>query len=67
MSQICWKCSRSVDPLERRERDKKAKKTWLILYCPFERCNANLDILPALPIKMFNGSFFEDPDDDSAH
>ena len=57
---ICWKCNRSVEPLERREKDKKAKKTWLITYCPFERCAANLDIVPATSIKIWNGSYFED-------
>ena len=57
---VCWKCQRSVEPLSRREKDKKAKKTWLISYCPFERCNANLDIVPAPPIRLWNGSFFQD-------
>ena len=60
---VCWKCQRSVEPLERRERDKKAKKSWFISYCPFDRCGANLDIYPAPPIKLWNGSFFESEDD----
>lgn len=61
-SQICWKCKRSVEPLERREKDKKTKKVWLILYCPFERCTANLDLIPAPAIRLWNGSSFFNPD-----
>lgn len=57
---ICWKCQRSVEPLERRATDKKAKKAWLITYCPFERCNANIDIVPASAVKLWNGSYFAD-------
>jgi hypothetical protein len=57
---ICWKCNRSVEPLTRREKDKKAKKTWQISYCPFERCAANLDIREAPPVRLWNGSFFEE-------
>jgi hypothetical protein len=62
MSLICWKCRRSVEPLERREKDKKTGKRWLITYCPFERCNANLDIAPTDRIKVWNSQqgFFED-------
>jgi hypothetical protein len=59
MPTICFKCKRSVEPLERREKDSKAKKVWLISYCPFERCAANLEITEALKIKVWNGSFFE--------
>jgi hypothetical protein len=60
--QICWKCSRSIEPLERKEKDKKSKKSWTILYCPFERCKANLDIYPSVNVKMWNSAkgFFED-------
>jgi hypothetical protein len=59
---ICWKCSRSVEPLTRREYDKKAKKAWMIVYCPFERCAANLDLYPTVPVKLWNHDkgFFED-------
>ena len=62
MQQICFKCKRSIEPLERREKDKKGKKTWLITYCPFERCAANLDIVPTIPVKLWNSAqgFFED-------
>jgi hypothetical protein len=62
MAVICWKCSRSVDPLTRREVDKKNKKAWIISYCPFERCAANLDIKEAPPIKLWNSAkgFFQD-------
>ncbi len=59
---ICWKCSRHIEPLERREVDKKAKKAWTITYCPYERCGANLDIASAIPIKLWNSKqgFFQD-------
>lgn len=60
---ICYKCSRSVVPLERRERDKKGRKTWLITYCPYERCGANLDIQLASTIGLWNGKNFFNPDD----
>jgi hypothetical protein len=60
---VCWKCKRSVEPLERREKDKKARKTWLISYCPFERCNTNLDIQPAPPVKLWTGSYFAEEND----
>jgi hypothetical protein len=63
MSVICWKCKRSVDPLERREKDKKARKTWLITSCPYERCSANLDIVIAPPIKLWDGTMFRDEND----
>jgi hypothetical protein len=63
MPVICWKCQRSVEPLERREKDRKSKKTWLITYCPYERCAANLDIKDAPAIRLWNGSFFENPDE----
>ena len=63
MQQICWKCKRSIEPLERREKDKKKNKAWLITYCPFERCAANLDITDAPKVRLWNGSFFEDPDE----
>ncbi len=58
---ICPKCSRSIQPLERIEYDKKSKKTWHILYCPFERCNFNLDISETT-IKLWNNDkgYFED-------
>lgn len=62
---ICWKCRRSVEPLERRESDKKAKKAWLITYCPYERCNANIDIGPASAVKLWNGSYFADETNDT--
>ena len=60
-ARICWKCSRSVEPLTRMEHDKKKKK-WLIEYCPFERCAANLEILEAPRVKLWNGAFWEDDD-----
>jgi hypothetical protein len=66
VSIICWKCKRSVEPLERREKDKKHRKTWLITYCPFERCNANLDIQDAPAIRLWNGREFFNPDDPDA-
>ena len=61
-SKICWKCSRSIEPLTRREKDKKTKKVWNIDYCPFERCAANLDIYEAPKIKLWNGESFMDSD-----
>lgn len=62
MQLICFKCQRSIEPIERRERDKKTKKTWLITVCPFERCKANLDIKEAPKVKIWNSKegFFED-------
>lgn len=65
---ICYKCNRSVTPLERREKDKKAKRTWLITYCPYKRCNANIDIQPAPAVRLWNGTNFfstEDLPDDT--
>jgi len=59
---ICWKCQRSVEPLTRTEKDKKKKK-WVIEYCPYERCSANLEILEAPRVKIWNGAFFEDESD----
>lgn len=61
---ICYKCNRSVKPLERRETDKRGKKTWLISYCPYERCSANLDCVLAPSVKLWNGSYFKDESDD---
>lgn len=61
---ICYKCNRSVTPLERREKDKKAKRSWLITYCPYERCAANIDIQLTSSIKIWNGSFFQDEHED---
>ena len=59
MSVICYKCRRSVEPLERLEKDKKGK-LWTITYCPFERCGANLEI-DATAIKKWNNlGYFED-------
>ena len=63
---ICYKCKRSVEPLERREKDKRGKKTYLITYCPYERCSANLDIIPAPSIKIWNGAYFTDETDADA-
>ena len=62
MYQVCWKCSRAIEPLNRRERDKKTKKVWNIAYCPYARCAANLDITPAMDIKVWNSAkgYFED-------
>lgn len=62
---ICWKCRRSVEPLDRRETDKRSHKTWVITYCPFERCNANLDICIAPKIKLWDGKYFIDETDDN--
>lgn len=61
MSIICPKCLRSVEPLERLEKDKKARKTWLIKYCSYPRCAFNIDIEPA-NIKLWNdrARYFED-------
>jgi len=57
---ICWKCKRSIEPLERLERDKKKSKTYKITYCPFERCNANIDI-EEVTVKLWNQKgYFED-------
>lgn len=56
MSVICYKCRRSIEPLERRE--KKGRKIWTIIYCPFERCAANLDLIEAKPMRIWNGSYF---------
>lgn len=64
MPRICWKCSRSIEPLTRTEKDKKTKKVWQIDYCPFERCNANLEIYDAPKIKLWNGTSFFDPNED---
>jgi hypothetical protein len=65
MSIICWKCQRHIEPLERREVDKKARKVWVITYCPYERCGANLDIEPGKSIKLWNSKqgFFQDETD----
>jgi len=60
MQTVCWKCQRSIEPLERREKDKKGKKIWLITFCPFERCAANLDLREVPKMKLWNGSFFEE-------
>lgn len=60
---ICYKCSRSVIPLERREKDKRGKRAWIIAYCPYERCAANLDIYLATPIKLWTGAYFADETD----
>lgn len=62
MYQVCWKCKRSIEPLARREKDKKTNKVWLITYCPFERCAVNLDLTSAPSIKIWNQEqgFFED-------
>jgi len=59
---ICWKCKRSVEPVERREKDKKSKKMWLISSCPFERCAANLDLREVGPVRLWNSDkgYFED-------
>jgi hypothetical protein len=57
---VCPGCKRSVQPLERIETDKKAKKTYRITYCPFERCNFNID-LELVDIKLWNkAGYFED-------
>lgn len=57
---VCPKCLRSIEPLERLEKDKKGKKTWKILYCPFERCNYNID-LEICDVKLWNAKgYFED-------
>jgi hypothetical protein len=57
---ICPGCRRSVEPLERVERDKK-NKAWKISYCPFERCNFNID-LERIEVKLWNNDkgYFED-------
>jgi hypothetical protein len=59
MNQICPKCQTSIDPLERLEKD--GAKTWLIRYCPNDRCKYNLDI-ESVNIKLWNAkeSYFED-------
>jgi hypothetical protein len=59
--QVCPGCKRSILPLERLERDKKKHITWRIFYCPFERCNYNID-LEETEIKVWNNEkgFFED-------
>lgn len=59
-SVVCWKCRRSMTPLEKREKDPKTKKHWMISYCSFDRCRAALEIDTAPPIKLWNGSFFEE-------
>jgi hypothetical protein len=60
---ICPGCNRSVEPLERVERDSKAKKakTYKISYCPNTRCNFNID-LEIIDVKLWNNDkgFFED-------
>lgn len=61
-ARICKGCNRSVDPLTRTEKDKKTKKSWMILYCPYERCNFNIEIMEAPSVKYWNEmkGFFED-------
>lgn len=63
MRQICPRCSRSVEPLEKVVRDKK--KTWLIKSCPNERCKFNFDI-EATKVKVWNDKqcSFEDLTDE---
>lgn len=58
-NRICPKCSRSVIPIERLEKD--GKKYWLISYCPDDRCRFNFD-LEEFTIKEWNSrkSYFED-------
>lgn len=56
---VCWKCKRSVEPAQRFEKDKKSKKTWIITYCPYERCLTNLD-LEEMNVKLWNGHTFID-------
>lgn len=62
--QICPGCHRTVQPLDRIEKDKKAKKTYRITYCPYDRCNFNLDIEP-INVKLWNSKdcSFEDETD----
>lgn len=58
---ICPGCKRSVAPRQRYEKDKKHKKTWCISYCPFDRCNFNIEI-DQVTTKVWNamGQYFED-------
>lgn len=58
---LCPKCQRSVEPLERLEKDTKSKKNYLIYYCPNDRCKFNLDI-EECNIKLWNhrSKYFED-------
>lgn len=58
--QICPGCSRSIEPLERLEKDKKKHKTWKILYCPNTRCNFNIE-LTELEVRLWNNDkgYFE--------
>lgn len=44
---MCPECDRSIEPLVRWEKDKKTKKTWMITYCPYDRCGFNLDLEPS--------------------
>lgn len=60
---ICPGCERSIEPLERFEKDKKKHKTWLITYCPYPRCAFNLDI-EEMSVKVWNGKSFTDLDED---
>lgn len=60
-SQICPNCKRSIEPLERVERDTKKNKTYKITYCPYERCKFNLD-LEQINVRLWNNEkgYFED-------
>lgn len=66
MSRICPKCQRSVDPIETLKQDKKAKKSWLIISCPNERCMFNIDI-EECNVKLWNerSKYFEDLTDEA--
>lgn len=50
---VCPKCQRTITPIERVEKDHKHNKTYKITYCPFERCNFNLD-LEQITVKLWN-------------
>jgi len=55
---VCPGCRRSVEPSERVERDKKTGKTYKITFCPFDRCNRNID-LEQIQVKLWNKKTME--------
>lgn len=50
---VCPGCKRSVEPLERIEKDREKNKTYKITYCPYDRCNFNFD-LEQITVKLWN-------------
>lgn len=60
-NQVCPGCHRSIEPLTRLEKDKKKGRTYKITYCPYHRCNFNIDI-EQITVRLWNNDkgYFED-------